>query len=182
MGTARTSNGENRRNDLLDAALEAFVDRGYEGTSVAGLAEATDLSKAAFVYHFTSKEELLFELSTPLLDDLDEIVDRHECSDTDAAAMLSDYLDVLCTHHQIAAWLDGDKSILNHGDLGARLTANNRRAHRLLTGPKPSPAAQAQASAVLGMLWRPVRNGYLTTNNKTRAAVVALATAAAATL
>lgn len=173
---------ENRRGDLLDAALEAFIDRGYEGTTVAQLAEATDLSKAAFVYHFTSKEELLFELSTPLLDDLDEVVTRHESRDSDPAAMLGDYLDALCRHHQIAAWVDGDKSILNHGDLGARLDANNRRAHRLLTGPKPNAAARAQASAVLGMLWRPVRNGYLTTSSKTRAAVADLAATAAATL
>ena len=184
MGNSGTKKpaGENRRNDLLDAALDAFVDRGYEGTSVAELAEATDLSKAAFVYHFTSKEELLFELSTPLLDDLDEVVTHHETLDSDPEAMLRDYLDVLCAHNQVAAWMDGDKSILNHGDLGARLTANNRRVHRLLTGPKPSAAAQAQASAVLGMLWRPVRNGYLTTNNKTRTAIVDLAATAATTL
>ena len=173
---------ENRRSDLIDAALEAFVDRGYEGTSVAELAEATDLSKAAFVYHFTSKEELLFELSTPLLDDLDDVVAHHEAGDANPSAVLGDYLDALCRHHQVAAWIDGDKSILNHGDLGARLTANNRRVHRLLTGPKPSAAAQARASAVLGMLWRPVRNGYLTSNPKTRAAIIELATSAADTL
>lgn len=184
MGKAKVRKGvaENRRGDLLDAALEAFVDRGYEGTSVAELAAATGLSKAAFVYHFTSKEDLLFELSTPLLDDLDDVVAKYEAAPTGPADFLSEYLDALCRHRQIAAWIDGDKSILNHGDLGARLTANNRRVHRLLTGPRPNAAAQAQASAVLGMLWRPVRNGYLTTNSRTRAAVVELAAAAATSL
>ncbi len=182
MGRAKGNRGsaENRRGDLLDAALEAFVDRGYEGTSVAQLAAATSLSKAAFVYHFSSKEDLLFELSTPLLDDLDEVVAGHEAAPDDPAGLLGRYLDALCRHRQVAAWIDGDKSILNHGDLGARLTANNRRVHRLLTGPRPGAAAQAQASAVLGMLWRPVRNGYLTTNTRTRAAVVELAAVAAA--
>lgn len=178
----KSSARENRRGDLIDAALEAFVDRGYEGTTVAELADATNLSKAAFVYHFTSKEELLFELSTPLLDDLDDVVSRHEAGEIDPASFLEDYLDALCRHHQIASWIDGDKSILNHGDLGARLAANNRRVHRLLAGPKPSAAAQAQASAILGMLWRPVRNGYLTTSSKTRTAIIELATSAAAAL
>lgn len=173
---------ENRRNDLLEAAMDAFVDRGYEGTSVAELAGATGLSKAAFVYHFASKEKLLFELASPLLDDLDLVAERHEAipgPQRSTAAVLDDYLDALCRHNQAAAWIDGDKSVLNHGDLGARLDVNNRRVHRLLTGPRPSAAAQAKASAVLGMMWRPIRNGYLTSNPGTRRAVADLAATAA---
>ena len=174
----------NRREDLLDAALEAFVDRGYEGTSVADLARATDLSKAAFVYHFASKEELLFELSTPLLDELDEVVARHEPSTSAICVreMLAEYLEALWRHRDVAAWIDGDKSVLNHGDLGARLDVNNRRAHRLLAGPRPSAENRAKASAILGMLWRPIRNGYLGSNPATRRAIVDLATGAVAAL
>jgi AcrR family transcriptional regulator len=170
----------NRRNDLLSAALEAFVDRGYEGTSVADLAKATGLSKAAFVYHFDSKEALLFELATPLLDDLDSVIDRDPCGGpADLKALVGAYLDVLCAHRDTAEWIDGDKSVLNHGDLGKRLDANNQRAHRLLTGPDPTDTSIAQASAVLGMLWRPVRNGYLPDDPAARQAIVKLATTAA---
>ena len=174
----------NRREDLLEAALEAFVDRGYEGTSVADLARATDLSKAAFVYHFSSKEELLFELSTPLLEDLDQVLDDHAKPNGNHPTndLLADYLETLWRHRDVAAWIDGDKSVLNHGDLGARLDANNRRAHRLLAGPRPSTARRAMASAILGMLWRPIRNGYLGPNPTARQAVVDLASEAAATL
>lgn len=176
---------DNRRDDLLEAALDLFVDRGYEGTSVAALAEATGLTKAAFVYHFSSKEDLLFELSEPLLDELDDVIDRHErepVADGPVRAALADYLAALCRHRDVATWIDGDKSILNHGDLGARLTANNNRAHRLLCGSRPSRVARAQASAVLGMLWRPVRNGYLGHDAASQRAVVDLAAKAAATL
>lgn len=174
----------NRREDLLDAALEAFVDRGYEGTSVSELARATDLSKAAFVYHFASKEELLFDLSTPLLEELDEVVERHEAVDGEPSAdeMLAEYLEALWRHRDVAAWIDGDKSVLNHGDLGARLDANNRRAHRLLAGPRPTAINRAKASAILGMLWRPIRNGYLGSNPATRRAIVDLASGAAAAM
>lgn len=173
---------ENRRPDLLKAALHAFVERGYEGTSVADLAAETGLSKAAFVYHFDSKEQLLFDLSAPLLDDLDHVVERHGAGDTEPRTLISDYLDALCRHHHIAAWIDGDKSILNHGDLGSRLDANNRQIHRLLAGPRPNAMRRAQASAVLGMLWRPIRNGYLTNNSATKTALVDLATRAGAPL
>lgn len=170
----------NRRDELLDAALEAFGERGYEGTSVADLAAATGLSKAAFVYHFQSKEDLLFELAEPLLDELDAVVENHETAARDVSEFVDDYLAVLCSHREQAEWIDGDKSILNHRDLGSRLDANNRRAHRLIAGPRPSKAARAQASAVLGMLWRPVRNGYVASDVGSRRAIVELASAAAA--
>lgn len=173
----------NRRADLLDAALTAFVDRGYEGTSVADLAHATSLSKAAFVYHFSSKEDLLFELAGPLLDDLDVVADRHEAEEAESVVgILTDYMDALCAHRQVVEWLDGDKSVLNHGDLGARLDINNRRVHDLLVQGQPSKVRRAQASAVLGMMWRPVRNGYLADDGKCRAAVLDLAVAAATTI
>ena len=173
---------DNRRVDLLDAALDLFVERGYEGTSVAALAEATGLSKAAFVYHFSSKEELLFELSGPLLDELDEVLadpDGGRPDDDPVGTTLAAYFAVLCRHRKVATWMDGDKSILNHGELGARLSANNRRFHRLLCGPRPSRAARARASAVLGMLWRPIRNGYLGDDVTSQRAVVELALMAA---
>lgn len=174
-----------RRDDLLTAALELFVERGYEGTSVADLAEATGLSKAAFVYHFGSKEDLLFELAEPLLDDLDAALDDHEAlpaADREIEAALHDYLDTLQRHREVARWIDGDKSVLNHDHLGTRLDANNRRAHRLLVGARPSRTARALASAVLGMLWRPIRNDYLPDDSRSRQAVIDLATHAARAL
>lgn len=179
---ARAKKLENRRGDLLEAALDAFVERGYEGTSVADLAFATNLSKAAFVYHFSSKEALLFELSAPLLDELDAVVSSQEIAGCEIEEFIDAYLGALLEYRQVATWIDGDKSILNHGDLGARLDKNNRRVHRLLTGPRPSSRAQAQASAILGMLWRPVRNGYLTSHRASRQAIVQLASEAAASL
>lgn len=170
----------NRREELLDAAIDAFVERGYEGTSVADLAQTTGLSKAAFVYHFESKEELLFELAEPLLDALDLVADRHErTAEVELRILLGEYLAVLRAHRQIVEWLDGDKSILNHGDLGSRLDLNNRRMHELLAPGRPTKVNRAQASAILGMLWRPVRNGYLEDDATSLAAVLDSAVAAA---
>lgn len=174
-----------RRDDLLTAALELFVDRGYEGTSVADLAQATGLSKAAFVYHFASKEELLFELAGPLLDDLDTALDAYEARNgagPDLTEALADYLAVLQRHRDVARWIDGDKSVLNHAELGARLDANNRRVHRILVGARPSRTDRALASAVLGMLWRPIRNDYLPNDSRSRRKVVELAARAAGAL
>lgn len=174
-----------RREDLLASALELFVERGYDGTSVSELVERVDLSKAAFVYHFDSKEDVLIELAEPLIDDLDAVLSRHSSAPGthgDLSVLLHEYLGVLSRHHVVARWVDADKSVLNHRLLGPRLAANNDRLHRILCGPRADRTARAMASAVLGMLWRPVRNGYLSDDPRSQKAVLELATKAAQSL
>ncbi len=67
----------NRRDTLLSAALDGFARRGYDATSVAELAAATGMSKAAVSYHFRAKDDLLHALADPLLDNLDALIERH---------------------------------------------------------------------------------------------------------
>ena len=49
---------ERRRPEVLDAALELFLERGYEGTSMDAIARATGVSKPVVYACFPSKEEL----------------------------------------------------------------------------------------------------------------------------
>src|SRR6478672_1019803 len=48
---------------LLDAAAEAFADRGFHATSTRDIASRAGLSPAGVYVHFSSKEELLYQLS-----------------------------------------------------------------------------------------------------------------------
>lgn len=68
------------RAELLELCVTVFNERGYEAASMADLAGATGLTKAAFYHHFTSKEELLRTAVDRALDALSDALDR-----TDAA-------------------------------------------------------------------------------------------------
>ena len=47
---------------LLEAATRLFVTNGYHGTSIADIAQATNLTKGALYSHFVGKSDLLFAL------------------------------------------------------------------------------------------------------------------------
>lgn len=48
------------RERLVAAALELFAERGYENTTVVGIAERAGLTKSTFFRHFPDKREVLF--------------------------------------------------------------------------------------------------------------------------
>ena len=50
------------REKLLDIALEQFAERGFDGVSIADIADVLGLSKQALLHHFSSKEKLYGEL------------------------------------------------------------------------------------------------------------------------
>jgi AcrR family transcriptional regulator len=151
----------NRRDTLLTAALDGFTHRGYDATSVADLAAATGMSKAAVSYHFPTKNDLLHAVADPLLDSLDALLARHPPTPPwpgGVRALLADYLAALTDHSQVAAWVDSDKAVLNHPQIGARLHRNTERMCRAITGSAANgTAATVRATAALGSLWRPIR-------------------------
>lgn len=50
------------RAELIQAAAENFAERGYHATSYAEMVSASGMSKGAFYFHFSSKQELALEV------------------------------------------------------------------------------------------------------------------------
>lgn len=64
------------RDQLLDVAVALFIERGYDATSVADLAERLGLTKSALYHHFSSKDELLGVALDRALDPLEAVLDE----------------------------------------------------------------------------------------------------------
>jgi AcrR family transcriptional regulator len=54
--------GEDRRAQILDAALKAFAEKGYKGASNKDIAKAAGISPGLIYFYFHSKEDLLFAI------------------------------------------------------------------------------------------------------------------------
>ena len=50
--------GEEKRQELLNAAEKLFCAKGYEGTSVQDILNVAEMSKGGFYHHFASKEDV----------------------------------------------------------------------------------------------------------------------------
>jgi len=66
------SRGEETRNRILDAALEAFARYGYDGTGVAEICRRAGLTKGGFYHHFPSKQDVFLEMLERWLEGIDE--------------------------------------------------------------------------------------------------------------
>lgn len=54
-------NYEPKKKELLKIALELFINRGYENTTITQIMKAAGLTKAGMYHYFSSKEEILDE-------------------------------------------------------------------------------------------------------------------------
>lgn len=58
----RRAQREDRREEILLAALDVFAERGYTGASIASIAERVGLSQQGVLHYFPSKDRLLAEV------------------------------------------------------------------------------------------------------------------------
>ena len=54
-----TDEDSNRRQQLLRASARLFREKGYDGTSVRDIAQATGMQSGSWVYHFATKQDIL---------------------------------------------------------------------------------------------------------------------------
>lgn len=62
--------------EVLDVAVGLFIEKGYDATSVADLAERLGVTKSAVYHHFESKEQLLGLALDEALTGLEKALDR----------------------------------------------------------------------------------------------------------
>jgi AcrR family transcriptional regulator len=141
---------------IAQLALTRFRVSGFVGTSIADLAGALGVSKAAIYYHYRSKDALLHRLIDPLLDAIDACIQDHHQPTPTARPLLAAYLGVLIAHREVVPLIATDVAVLNHPRIGPRLRAQNQQLQSLLAAPDTTMSARLRAEAALGAIWRPL--------------------------
>ncbi|WP_197029886.1 TetR/AcrR family transcriptional regulator [Cellulomonas sp. URHE0023] len=100
---------ERTRREILDRALELFVDGGYQETSLADIAAAVGCSKATVLYHFANKAAIISEVLEPAALQLDTLVKElasHPGPDGQERA-IDEFIEVVVQFRSLAVVLDG---------------------------------------------------------------------------
>jgi TetR/AcrR family transcriptional regulator, fatty acid metabolism regulator protein len=85
-----------RRDQLIDCALDAIVDLGFQGTSVAEVAKRAGVSKGVVTYHFAAKDDLIFAVVAQIFDSITEALETR-LRGTSPETFVADYIN---------AWVD----------------------------------------------------------------------------
>ncbi|MEU8519917.1 TetR family transcriptional regulator [Streptomyces sp. NBC_01216] len=143
---------------ILRAADEEFAARGYHATSVGRIAARVGVTKAAVLYHFPGKADILAALAEPLLRDLEAAMARAAAADPGAArrSAVEGMLDVWLTHRALLGVNLQDLALAAHGRVFARFKAAMLEANVLVAGPSPDFAGRVRAAQAIAMLSDPV--------------------------
>ncbi|HAY78171.1 MAG TPA: hypothetical protein DCY79_00025 [Planctomycetaceae bacterium] len=63
-----------RTADVFRAAAQLMVEKGYGGTSIGDIAQAVGMTKAGLYHHISGKQDLLFQILSHALDELERVV------------------------------------------------------------------------------------------------------------
>ena len=87
------------REAILESAAQVFRQKGYDGASMADIAEAVQLQKASLYHHFASKQEILLELLDKALvmvsDQMDLVMAKNLPADEKLRLAIRSYLSTL---------------------------------------------------------------------------------------
>ncbi|WP_426593189.1 TetR/AcrR family transcriptional regulator [Cellulomonas sp. McL0617] len=107
--TATVPLRERTRREILDRALELFVEDGYHDTSLADIAAAVGCSKATVLYHFANKAAIISEVLEPAALQLDSLVNELVSNPTPDSQerAIDELVDVVVRYRSLAVVLDG---------------------------------------------------------------------------
>ncbi|MCR1781947.1 TetR/AcrR family transcriptional regulator [Nocardioides carbamazepini] len=159
------SRAETTRARLLEAAVTAFAEKGFHGTTTRDIAGAAGMSPAAVYVHHRSKEELLFLISREGHQQALDVVRDARASSADpveqAAAAGRAFAEFHAHHHTVARILNYELAALSEehrAEIDELRTGIDRELRALVHDgvasgafDTPDPALAATALASMGI-------------------------------
>jgi TetR/AcrR family transcriptional regulator, fatty acid metabolism regulator protein len=88
-----------RRDQLVDCAIDAVAELGFQGTSVAEIARRAGVSKGVVTYHFAAKDDLIYAVVARIFDSVTEALESR-LRGTSPATFVADYIDAWVEYYR----------------------------------------------------------------------------------
>lgn len=138
--------GASTRERILDVALELFVEKGYEKTSLRDIAEQLGITKAALYYHFERKQDILLELHLRLHALGEEVfaelgeLDVAEVDEHAWLALMDGFMERMLANPKLFLMHQRNRNAFKDLEYDERHAAENDRLEQLMRGVLASPA------------------------------------------
>jgi AcrR family transcriptional regulator len=96
---------EIRIENIVNAAVEVFLEKGYEGASMEAIAHRAQMSKGGLYHHFKNKDEILYYANDKLCEPIYQFVESIQ-NPPDAVAGIKSYIRFYLEH-----WLSHQKEL-----------------------------------------------------------------------
>lgn len=150
--------GRDTKRAILDAAVQLFVSKGFEQTSLREIADAVGITKPSLYYHYASKLDLLVAIINPLLDDMRALADEVEtlpAPDAEARrTVLRTYIRTMIRHRVAGEMMVRNAvAIVNAvADQYPVMVDANKVLRDWLAGPDPTAVRLLRASAAMEIM------------------------------
>lgn len=158
MASPNDAAPQSTRERILDVSAKLLTEHGYAGAPLSAIAAQLDITKAALYYHFRSKSEIVVALVSPLLADIDALLeDTPEYFPTaeERWGFLQAYTDLLLANPRAVSVLAGagiHDSLPE--ELAERINWHRVRTTRLSMIPGMDDEAQVRAILMMDILHR----------------------------
>lgn len=96
---------EKRIEDIVNAAIEVFLEKGYEGASMEAIAKKAQISKGGLYHHFNSKEGILYFANEKLCEPIEAFAET-AINDPNAVDGIRSYI-----RNYIEYWVGHEKAL-----------------------------------------------------------------------
>jgi AcrR family transcriptional regulator len=153
--------GERTRAAIIQAAARSFRNEGFDGTTLAGVAEQLGITRSAVLHHFSSKAALLEEVVRPFFEHLDSIFSLRAQGGPFTGArrrqIVTDLVDVCADNRDVLVLLTRDVSVHLHLPADLQLADRVQRWVEVTqVDYAAQPQAVARALAAVGAVARPL--------------------------
>lgn len=97
----RKESKEKRISDIIQAAVEEFVEKGYEGASMQSIAQRAGLTKGGLYHHFSGKDEVLLAANIHFMKPIQDMMKKARADHSPQEGLRSfirNYLEYWGTH------------------------------------------------------------------------------------
>jgi len=114
-----TKEPEERKNELMDAALELFLEKGFEKTTITDVVTKVGVAQGLFHYYFSSKQDMLDAVLDRYIDNLIKVLASIAADNNlDVEKKLQIFLDTILgpgeTNERFATYVHQDKNFIIH--------------------------------------------------------------------